>query len=110
MFMLDASCQRRGAEDQQDIPKNRSGQGGFYDSKKTFVQSEQGYDQLRGIAKGGVEESPNAGAEPFRKMFGGFSHQAGQRNDSQAGTNEQRGVVVPTRPKTQRQRHWNENQ
>ena len=49
-------------------------------------------------------------AHPVGQLFGGFPHDAGERNDRQPGANEESNVIVPCGDEPQPYGNWHEYQ
>ena len=91
-----AAGEERRAEHQQQVADDRADQRGLDDVEHAGAQRDEGDDQLGGIAEGGVEQAADALADPGRELLGRQAEQARQRDDGDAGQDEdQQGRVRP---------------
>ena len=95
--VLQASQEHAEAENQEEVPQNRPGDGGLDQFPFPGPQSHDGDDQFGGVAQGGVEKAPNLGAGPLGQVLGGLAQQAGQRDKPQ-GRGDEDGLRPPGRP------------
>ncbi len=89
---LEPAAQHRGAQDEEGVADDRSGQRRLHDLGQPFPQCHDRDDELGHVAERGVEEPPDPFAGSRGEVLGGLAHPAGQRNDADSGEEEEPDV------------------
>ncbi len=84
--------EERGAEDEQEVGHDAPGQGSTNDLGEAVVDRDQRDDELRRVAERRVEEAADSRPRVLRCVLGRLSDQPGERNESDRGEHELRGL------------------
>ena len=101
--------QHGGAEYQQNIANNATGDRCFNYIVEPGTQCSQSNYELGGIAECRIEQSANPFAHALRKMLGGPAHPSSERHNSKGGGNENEEIpfrseqLLPNRHRNQQQ-------
>ena len=74
------------------------------------LQGGERNDQLGRVSEGRIEQSADAGAQPFGECLGGATHQPGERNDGERRAREHRGPAPVRRRAERRDRDEDQEQ
>ena len=86
--VLEAPGQHGGAEHQEEVADDRTGERSLDHRIETRSQGRHRDDQLGGVSEGGIQQAAQPLAGPVRELLGGAPEPAGQRHDRQRGRQE----------------------
>jgi hypothetical protein len=98
------------AQHEEHVPDDRAGEGRLHDVVEAALERGERDDQLGRVPEGGVQETADSRAELRRELFGGASHEAGERHDGEPGAPEhgERSKVEALRQDGDRDEHEQE--
>jgi hypothetical protein len=108
-FVFNAAKQNGKTQHEQDVPDDRSGDGGFDHISQTFGKCDTGDDQFGSISESGIEQSAQTFANAGRERFGGTADPTGDWNDPESGANKKRSGAATSRPEAQQDRERNKD-
>ena len=108
-FVFGAAEEDGQTEHKQHVTNDRARKRGFHHTGQTLGKGDAGDNQLRGVSKGGVEQSSQALPDASRQSFGRAPDPARQRNDAESRANEKRCRTDPPWPEAQKDRHRNKD-
>jgi len=108
--VLGSADQNGQAENEQNVPDDRSRNRSLNHAGKSLGQCDAGNNELRGIPESRVQQSAQPFAYSRRELFGGAANPTGHGNDCDSRTNEKRRWIRETGPKAKDERNRDEKQ